>query len=84
MNPSDVEPVSRRRPPENASERDTLSGVLDHLHATVVNKVAGLSDADAFRETVPPSRLTPAGVVRHLTGVERFWFSIDFAGSTVQ
>ncbi|MDQ3096138.1 MAG: DinB family protein, partial [Actinomycetota bacterium] len=30
---------------------------------------------------IPPSALTPAGVVKHLTGVERFWFSIDFAGA---
>jgi hypothetical protein len=31
----------------------------------------------------PPSPLTPAGVVKHLTGVERFWFSIDFANQDV-
>lgn len=30
---------------------------------------------------VPSSALTPAGLVKHLTGVERFWFSIDFAGA---
>jgi hypothetical protein len=73
--------MSRRRPAENASERDTLAGMLDFLRATVLEKVAGLSDTDAFRATVPPSPLTPAGVVKHLTGVERFWFSIDFAGA---
>ena len=28
---------------------------------------------------IPPSTLTPATVVKHLTGTERFWFSIDFA-----
>ena len=28
---------------------------------------------------VPPSTLTPATVVKHLAGTERFWFSIDFA-----
>jgi hypothetical protein len=32
---------------------------------------------------VPPSALSPAGVVKHLTGVERFWFSIDFADRPV-
>jgi hypothetical protein len=29
------------------------------------------------------STLTPAGLVKHLTGVERFWFSIDFANANV-
>ena len=75
-----VEPVSRQRPPEDALERETLTGLLDFLRATVVNKVAGLSDEEAFSAHVPPSTLTPAGIVKHLAGVERFWFSIDFAG----
>ncbi|MGH8975400.1 MAG: DUF664 domain-containing protein, partial [Acidimicrobiia bacterium] len=47
----------------------------------MVNKVAGLSDEQAFSSPWPRSGLTPAGVVEHLTGVERFWFSIDFAGA---
>lgn len=81
MNSGDVEPMPRSRPPENGGERDTLAGMLDFLRATVVNKVAGLTDEDALRESVPPSKLTAAGVVKHLTGVERFWFSIDFAGT---
>ena len=76
-----VDRVDRVRPPETASERATLEGLLDFLRATVVNKVAGLTDAQAFASPVPPSTLTPAGLVKHLTGVERFWFSIDFAGA---
>ena len=73
--------MTRRRPAEDATERDTLVGMLDFLRATVVRKVAGLPDADAFRPPVPPSTLTAAGVVKHLAGVERFWFSIDFAAA---
>lgn len=46
-----------------------------------MNKLAGLSDERALAAPVPPSTLTPAGVVKHLTAVERFWFSIDFAGA---
>jgi uncharacterized damage-inducible protein DinB len=76
-----VDPVPRVRPAEDGTERDVLTGLLDFLRSTVVNKVAGLSDEQAFRAPVAPSTLTPAGVVKHLTGVERFWFSIDFAGS---
>ena len=32
---------------------------------------------------MPPSTLTPATVVKHLAGTERFWFSIDFAALDV-
>ena len=56
-----------------------LESMLDFYRATVVNKVAGLSDSEAFTAAVSPSTLTPATVVKHLTGTERFWFSIDFA-----
>jgi hypothetical protein len=60
-----------------------LESMLDFYRATVVNKVAGLSDAQAFTAAVSPSTLTPATVVKHLAGTERFWFSIDFAGLAV-
>jgi Protein of unknown function (DUF664) len=76
-----VDAVDRTRPPEQGSERETLTGLLDFLRATVVNKVAGLTDEQAFGTPVPASALTPAGLVKHLAGVERFWFSIDFAGA---
>lgn len=78
---SRVEPVSRVRPTESGTERETLTSMLDYLRATVVNKVAGLSDAEAAMMSVTPSTLTPAGLVKHLTGAERFWFSIDFAAA---
>src|SRR5262245_25300496 len=75
--------VPRTRPPEAGGERETLIGMLDFLRATVVHKVAMLMDEQAFSRPVPASRLTPGGLVKHLTGVERFWFSIDFAGLDV-
>jgi uncharacterized protein DUF664 len=63
----------------DAGERETLTGMLDFYRATVLAKVDGLTDEQAFSRPVPASALTPAGLVKHLTGVERFWFSIDFA-----
>ena len=60
-----------------------LESMLDFYRATVVTKVAGLSDDQAFTAAVPPSTLTPATVVKHLAGTERFWFSIDFANLDV-
>jgi len=80
---TDVTPMARSRPIERGSERAMVESMLDFYRATVVNKVAGLTDAQAFTATVPPSVLTPATVVRHLAGTERFWFSIDFAGLDV-
>jgi hypothetical protein len=65
---------------EDGDERATLTSVLDVQRASVVRKVTGLTDEQSFATPVPPSTLTPAGLVKHLTGVERFWFSIDFAG----
>ncbi len=76
-----VEPVRRTRPPESGGERETLTGLLDFLRGTAVNKVSGLTEEQAFSVPVSSSELTPAGVIKHLTGVERFWFSIDFAGA---
>lgn len=71
--------TERRRPTETGTEHETLTEMLDFLRATVVHKVTGLTDEQAARRSVPASALTPAGVVKHLTAVERFWFSIDFA-----
>jgi hypothetical protein len=73
----------RARPVQSGSERTVLESMLDFYRATVVTKVAGLSDAQAFEAGVPPSTLTPATVVKHLAGTERFWFSIDFAALDV-
>lgn len=73
--------MTRVRPIEDGTERETLTQLLDFLRGTVVHKVTGLTDEQAFGTPVPASALTPAGLVKHLTGVERFWFSIDFAGA---
>ena len=81
MASSEVQAVERTRPSESGSEREILTGLLDFLRATVINKVAGLTDKQAFAPPIASSTLSPANLVKHLTGIERFWFSIDFAGS---
>jgi uncharacterized protein DUF664 len=81
---AEVIPVARSRPISRGSERAMLESMLDFYRATVVNKVAGLTDDQAFRAVVSPSSLTPATVVKHLAGTERFWFSIDFANLDVE
>jgi hypothetical protein len=76
---TEVTPVARALPIQQGPERAMLESMFDFYRATVVNKVAGLTDSQAFGAAVPPSTLTPATVVKHLAGTERFWFSIDFA-----
>jgi hypothetical protein len=73
-------PTERIAPPRRGDEREILAGVLAAARNAIVRKAEGLDDEQARRAPVPPSTLTPAGVVKHLTAVERFWFSIDFAG----
>jgi Protein of unknown function (DUF664) len=67
------------RPTQTGTERESLEQMLDFFRATAMRKVAGLTDEQAAIASVPPSTLTPLGVLKHLTGTERFWFSIDFA-----
>ncbi|MCM0678812.1 DinB family protein [Micromonospora phytophila] len=54
-------------------ERAVLTSFLDLHRAVVLRKLRGLSDADATRRLVP-SATTLAGLVKHLTLVERNWF----------
>ncbi|MET8234162.1 DinB family protein [Micromonospora sp. NPDC005298] len=54
-------------------ERAVLDSFLDFHRAVLLRKVRGLSDADAGRRLVP-SATTLAGLVKHLTMVERNWF----------
>ncbi|MEU4194499.1 DinB family protein [Kribbella sp. NPDC026611] len=76
--------ITRIRPPQAADERATLNGVLDFLRSGVEVKLAGLTEEQAFAHPIHPTSLTPGGVVKHLTGTERFWFAIDFAGLDVE
>jgi hypothetical protein len=76
----DAASIARVRPPERGPEREMALGMLDFQRATVLVKLAGLTDEQAFGRPVPASALSPAGLVKHLTGVEWFWFTVDFAG----
>lgn len=73
------DPGSRVRPTETGPERQTMAELLDFLRATVAMKASGLTTEQATTVPIATSDLTIGGLVKHLTGVERFWFSIDFA-----
>lgn len=55
-------------------ERQVLEAFLDLYRDIVVTKVNGVSDVDARRRLVGSST-TLAGIVKHLTSVEREWFN---------
>jgi hypothetical protein len=65
--------------PSPDPELEALLSTLDGLRAGVLKKLAGLSEQDARRSTVP-SGTSVAGIVQHLTFVESRWFEEVAAG----
>lgn len=74
---------TRTPPPRVADERATLAAYLDYYRDTLALKCAGLSPEQLSAKSVPPSGLSLHGLVRHLSGVERWWMQIQFAGDDV-
>ncbi|MGI5228377.1 DUF664 domain-containing protein [Actinoallomurus sp. CA-142502] len=68
---------TRAAPPATAGE--TLTAFLDRHRRTFALKCAGVPAARLSDKGVPPSGLSPHGLLRHLTAVERWWFAIQFA-----
>ncbi|WP_199809312.1 DinB family protein [Streptomyces sp. NRRL S-244] len=65
-------------------ERAVLVGYLRDQRLTLELKCAGL-DAEAMaRRAVEPSNLSLLGLVRHLAGVEQYWFRQVMAGEDVR
>ena len=61
-------------PPSFGSERDMLRAFLDYHRATLAMKCAGLGDGQLRQQSMPPSKLSLLGLVRHMAEVERAWF----------
>jgi hypothetical protein len=68
----------RPRIPHVAAEREALAAYLDYYRATVDMKCRGLTPEQARLRSMPPSTMSPHGLVRHLAGVERWWFQQNF------
>jgi hypothetical protein len=68
----------RPRIPRVAGEREALTAYLDYYQATVEMKCRGLTAQQARTRSMPPSTLSLHGLVRHLAGVERWWFQQNF------
>lgn len=70
-------------PPTAADERATLTGFLDFQRATLEWKSRDLTD-EQLRQPLSahPSRMTLAGLLKHLAYVEDYWFSEVLGGAT--
>jgi uncharacterized damage-inducible protein DinB len=64
-------------------ERATLLMYLRNRRLTLELKCADLDPAAMACRSVPPSNLSLLGLVRHLAGVEQYWFRIVLAGQDV-
>ena len=67
-------------PPVTADERTTLTEFLDYFRSVLLRKADGLNDSQA-RMQVGVSQMDMLGLIRHMAGVERWWFSQAFIGS---
>lgn len=74
---------TREPPPNTGGEREALTTTLDWHRATFELKCAGLTQEQLSERAAPPSGLSLHGLVRHLAGVERWWFRIQLTGEDV-
>jgi uncharacterized damage-inducible protein DinB len=63
----------------DAPEKETLSAFLDYYRALILDKAAGLNNAQ-LHQTLGPSSLTLGSLVHHLALAEHYWFYETFAG----
>jgi hypothetical protein len=57
-------------------ERSVLDHWLDLYRDTLMLKSAGLDADQLARRSVPPSSMSPIGIVRHLTEVGAYWLRV--------
>jgi Protein of unknown function (DUF664) len=74
-----VPPFDPEVAPYSGDERAVVSWLLDYHRQVVLHKVDGITEQQA-RSSIPPSDLTLLGLVRHLAGVEQYWFAEVFLG----
>ena len=73
----------RPAPPREGTEAEVLNAYLDWHRTTLEAKCEGLTAEQLSTRAVPASSLSLHGLVRHLAGVERWWFRMQFAGEDV-
>ena len=69
--------------PRVGDEREILTAFPDWHRQTFELKCSGVPPETLSEKSIPPSGLSLHGLVRHLAGVERWWFRQQFAGEEV-
>jgi hypothetical protein len=69
-------------PHELADTKTLLLAYLDHYRSIIVDKLAGLPEAELRRSRLP-SGWTPIELLKHLVFMERRWIQWDFAGEPI-
>lgn len=77
---TDSPSAARVSPPMSGDEAATLIGFLDYHRATLRLKTDGLDHAQ-LSTSLPPSSLSLGGLIKHLAGVEAWWFSTVLPGN---
>ena len=72
--------LERDPSPRLGGERESLQGWLDFHRQTLLRKCAGLTHEQLAQRSVPPSRLSLLGLVRHMAEVEAWWFRSNMRG----
>jgi hypothetical protein len=57
-----------------------LKAYLEHHRESIELKCAGVEPLRLSERSASPSTMSLHGLIRHLAGVERWWFAINFAG----
>src|SRR5580692_10992112 len=71
--------MERTRPRRDQDERTTIVEMLEFYRATIVMKCDGLRPGQ-LGQTLPPSTMTLAGLMKHSAMVEDMWITVRFAG----
>jgi uncharacterized damage-inducible protein DinB len=71
----DLSDPRRSEPPFVLSERDMLEQWLEFHRTTLLLKCEGLDDRVRKERPIASSKLSLHGLVRHMTEVERIWFT---------
>jgi hypothetical protein len=74
---------ARRALPLIGAEREILTAFLDWQRTTFELKCSDVPPERLSERGIPPSQLSLHGLLRHLAGVERWWFRKQFAGEEV-
>lgn len=69
--------------PFTGPERPMLDGFPDRHRASLLMRCSGLTAGQLAARSVPPSRLSLLGIVRHLTDVERSYFRRRWGGEQI-